>query len=264
VFDRYTELARRVMFFTRFEASEFGKMTMESEHLLLGLVRVDRPLLSRFVSKAASIDNIRKEIEGRVGLRPHVSTSIDLPMSEECQRILAYASEEADRLNAHKVNTEHLLLGILREEKCMAAELLHEKGMTLTAVREEFIPTNRPSAASPVAGIAVPIELLTTLEAHGFTSSLGHITKAIVSANAQDWTSAQSELRQFVQTLVAAIRETLNGDESVFEGLNQGVSLFELKTGMPSDEDWSFRWRLTLLLTELLLKRFQQRLDASS
>jgi len=253
-----------VIFFARYEASEFGNMSIETEHLLLGLVREDRPLLSRFVSDAASIDSIRKEIEGRVGLRPYVSTSIDLPMSEECQRILAYATEEAERLRAHEVRTEHLLLGILREEKCMAAELLCERGMKLTAVREEFIPNNQPSAASPVAGINVPIELLTTLEAHGFTASLDHITRAIVSGNAKDWTSAQSELRLFVQTLVAAIRETLNGDESVFDGLNQGVPLFDLKTGLASDEDWSFRWRLTLLLTELLLKRFQQRLNSSS
>jgi ATP-dependent Clp protease ATP-binding subunit ClpC len=143
VFEQYTELARRVIFFARYEASEFGNMTIETEHLLLGLVRVDRGLLSRFLSDAESIDSIRKQIEGRVGLRPKVSTSIDLPMSEEFARILAYATEEADRLNAQKIRTEHVLLGILREEKCIAAELLRERGMRLTAVREDFIPSDR-------------------------------------------------------------------------------------------------------------------------
>ena len=118
MFERYTERARRVLFFARYEATQLGSTSIETEHLLLGLVREDRGLLSRFVSNAASIDSIRKEIEGRVGLRPYVSTSIDLPMSEECQRILAYATEEAERLRAHEVRTEHLLLGILREEKC--------------------------------------------------------------------------------------------------------------------------------------------------
>jgi ATP-dependent Clp protease ATP-binding subunit ClpC len=138
MFERYTERARRVIFFARYEASQFGSTTIETEHLLLGLIREDKNLTTRFLRNSSSIENIRKEIEGRTTIREKVSTSIDLPLSNECKRILAFAAEEAERLNHRHIGTEHLLLGILREEKCVAAEILHERGLRLNAIREEL------------------------------------------------------------------------------------------------------------------------------
>ncbi|MFN9969276.1 MAG: AAA family ATPase, partial [Phycisphaerae bacterium] len=80
----------------------------------------------------------RKQIEAHTTIREKVSTSVDLPLSHECKRVLAYGAEEAERLNHKHIGTEHLLLGILREEKCYAAELLHERGLRLSQVREEI------------------------------------------------------------------------------------------------------------------------------
>ena len=75
-----------------------------------------------------------------------MSTSIDLPLSDECKRILAYAAEEAERLNHRHIGTEHLLLGILREEKCLAAKILQERGLRLNTIREELLEIGgRPS-----------------------------------------------------------------------------------------------------------------------
>src|SRR5947199_3149554 len=138
MFERYTERARRVIFFARYEASQCGSTTIETEHLLLGLIREDKNLTNRFLRNHSSIESIRKEIEGRTTIREKVSTSIDLPLSNECKRILAYAAEEAERLNHRHIGTEHLFLGILREEKCVAAEILHERGLRLNAIREEL------------------------------------------------------------------------------------------------------------------------------
>ena len=138
MFERYTERARRVIFFARYEASQFGSTTIETEHLLLGLIREDKNLTNRFLRNQSSIESIRKEIEGRTTIREKVSTSIDLPLSNECKRILTYAAEEAERLNHRHIGTEHLLLGILREEKCVAGEILHERGLRLNAIREEL------------------------------------------------------------------------------------------------------------------------------
>ena len=138
MFERYTERARRVIFFARYEASQFGSTTIETEHLLLGLIREDKNLTNRFLRNQSSIESIRKEIEGRTTIREKVSTSIDLPLSNECKRILAYAAEEAERLNHRHIGTEHLLLGILREERCVAGEILHERGLRLNAIREEL------------------------------------------------------------------------------------------------------------------------------
>ena len=71
-------------------------------------------------------------------MREKVSTSVDLPLSHECKRVLAYGAEEAERLNHKHIGTEHLLLGLLREEKCFAAEILHERGLRLSTIREEI------------------------------------------------------------------------------------------------------------------------------
>ena len=79
MFERYTEKARRVIFFARYEASQFGSPYIETEHLLLGLLREDKALTNRFLRSHASVESIRKQIEGHTTIREKVSTSVDLP-----------------------------------------------------------------------------------------------------------------------------------------------------------------------------------------
>ena len=79
MFERYTEKARRVIFFARYEASQYGSPYIETEHLLLGLMREDKALANRFLRQQGSIESIRKEIEGRTLLREKISTSVELP-----------------------------------------------------------------------------------------------------------------------------------------------------------------------------------------
>jgi ATP-dependent Clp protease ATP-binding subunit ClpC len=139
MFEKYTEKARRVIFFARYEASQFGSPLIETEHLLLGLIREDKNLTNRFFPKAnASIDSIRKEIEGRTVVREKVSTSVDLPFSDESKRALNAAAEESERLSHKHIGTEHMLLGLLREEKSVAAEILRERGLRIGMIREEL------------------------------------------------------------------------------------------------------------------------------
>jgi ATP-dependent Clp protease ATP-binding subunit ClpA len=151
MFERYTERARRVIFFARYEAAQFGSTTIESEHFLLGLIREDKNITSRYLRTMSDIDYIRSEIAGRSAIREKVSTATDLPLSTECKRILAYAAEEAERLNHRHIGTEHLLLGILREEKSLAAEILQERGLRLNTIREELsrAVVDRQGAADP-------------------------------------------------------------------------------------------------------------------
>ena len=143
MFERYTEKARRVIFFARYEASQFGSPYIETEHLLLGLLREDKALTNRFLRSHASVESIRKQIEGHTTIREKVSTSVDLPLSNESKRVLAYAADEAERLSHKHIGTEHLLLGLLREEKCFAAEILHERGLRLSTIREELARTSQ-------------------------------------------------------------------------------------------------------------------------
>src|ERR1039458_5889804 len=86
MFERYTEKARRVIFFARYEASQFGSPYIETEHLLLGLLREDKALANRFLRSHAAVESIRKQIEGHTTIREKVSTSVDLPRSHECKR----------------------------------------------------------------------------------------------------------------------------------------------------------------------------------
>jgi ATP-dependent Clp protease ATP-binding subunit ClpC len=150
MFERYTEKARRVIFFARYEASQFGAHAIEPEHLLLGLMREDKTLTGRFFPRAqVSIESIRKEIEGRTLLREKISTSVELPLAPETKRVLAYAHEESDRLQHRHIGTEHLLLGLLREERSMAAEILYERGLRLNAVRDEIARQSGADTRSP-------------------------------------------------------------------------------------------------------------------
>ena len=139
MFERYTEKARRAIFFARYEASTYGSPSIETEHLLLGLMREDKGLANRFLRTHASIESIREEIESHIAIRERIPTSIEVPLSLECKRVLNYAAEETQRLgDKEHVSTEHLLLGMLREEKCLGARILQAHEITLPIVREEL------------------------------------------------------------------------------------------------------------------------------
>jgi len=148
MFERYTEKARRVIFFARYEASQYGSPYIESEHLLLGLLREDKALANRFLRSHGSLESIRKQIEGRTTIRERVSTSVELPFSQEVKQILLHAQEHAERMAHKHIGTEHLLLGLLTEEKCFASEILQERGLRLSTVREELARTQTEKMAS--------------------------------------------------------------------------------------------------------------------
>src|SRR5437899_6290259 len=139
MFERYTEKARRVIFFARYEASQFGAPAIEPEHLLLGLMREDKTLAGRFFPRAQiTVESSRGELEGRTVLRERIPTSVELTLAPETKRVLHFSQDESDRLQHRHIGTEHLLLGLLREERSMAAEILFERGLRLAAVRDEI------------------------------------------------------------------------------------------------------------------------------
>jgi hypothetical protein len=167
MFERYTEKARRTIFFARYEASQFGSSFIETEHLLLGLLREDKALANRFLPSHAAVESIRKQIEGRMAPGEKVSTSVDLPLNHDCKRVLAYGAEEAERLNQGHIGTEHLLLGLLREKNCFAAQLLGEQGLTLDSVRQQVRQSEPTVAGRGPARLARLDQWLAELEARG-------------------------------------------------------------------------------------------------
>lgn len=133
MFERYTEQARRVIFFARYEASQYGSPFIESEHLLLGLLRVDK-VIHRLLGPTP-VEVLRGEIEARTTKEAKTPTAVDLPLSNESKRTLAYAAEEADRLQDRHIGSEHLLLGLLREKGSLAAKLLGSHRVTTDSAR---------------------------------------------------------------------------------------------------------------------------------
>jgi ATP-dependent Clp protease ATP-binding subunit ClpC len=149
MFERYTERARRVVFFARYEASQLGSGAIETEHLLLGLIREGKGLTSHLFAKGhLSMDQIRKDVEGRSPWREKVSTSLEIPLSGESKRVLAHAAEEAERMMHNYIGTEHILLGLMREERSVAAAILGERGMRLAGVREDILALLNERATS--------------------------------------------------------------------------------------------------------------------
>jgi ATP-dependent Clp protease ATP-binding subunit ClpC len=138
MFEKYNEKARRALFFARYEASKLGRRVIESEHILLGVLREGEDsvveLMRRFQVKP---EDLRREIEGERVFVERISSTAELPLSEEAKKVLAYAAHEAESLLHPAVGSEHLLLGILRVEGCVAARLLGQYGMDLYGVREE-------------------------------------------------------------------------------------------------------------------------------
>ena len=148
MFERYTEEARRALFFARYEASQRGSRSIESEHLLLGLIRESRgPVTAILVHFQSSAVAVLREIEVRAPLSDTiVPPSAEIPFSQQVRLALDETREEADRLRHPHIGPEHLLLGLLSDGQSVAGSILNQQKMTLEATRE-YIAT-QPAAAS--------------------------------------------------------------------------------------------------------------------
>src|SRR5437870_4758353 len=220
VFERYTEKARRVIFFARYEASQYGSPYIETEHLLLGLMREDKALANRFLRQQGSIESIRKEIEAPITRRERISTSVAVPRSAGCKRILNMAAEEAERLGHKHVGTEHLLLGILREEKCFGAEILMERGLRLSTLREEL---QRTSGEKSPASRPKETSLLSEFSRN--------LTQAAMEGSLDPLVGREREVERVIQILCrrtknnpVLIGEPGVGKTAIVEGLAQRIA----------------------------------------
>ena len=220
MFERYTERARRVLFFARYEASQLGSVSIETEHLLLGLIREGKGLTSRvFARSQLSLENVRKEIEGRSVFREKIPTSVEIPFSAETKRVLGFAAEEADRLLHNYIGTEHLLLGILREERSVAASILMEKGMRLATVRDDIVQLleePEPPAERQVEKEARPYRAFGGRALpHYVPSRVVHITYSACSPQEEAWIQhAGHTWRAFGYTLGQIVALAWATDES--------------------------------------------------
>jgi ATP-dependent Clp protease ATP-binding subunit ClpC len=131
MFERYTEHARRVIFFARYEASQTGGSEIDTEHLLLGLLHQSPGLVMRLREPEQFerlTSEVRKAAEVRFG-GPKLPTNVDMPLAPDARNVLTSAAEEADRMHQKHIGTEHLLLALLSEKDGFAATLLNRFGI---------------------------------------------------------------------------------------------------------------------------------------
>ena len=163
MFERYTESARRALFFARFEASELGGIAIQTEHLLLGLIHESQGLVPRILAQSqVSMESLRQDIEGRSVFREKIATSVEMPFSADTQRALTSAAEEADRLRHTYIRPEHMFLGLLRDENSGAASILTARGLRIDDVRNTIVTLRAespaPSTSSTTADVREVID----------------------------------------------------------------------------------------------------------
>lgn len=140
MFERYTEKARRAIFFARYEASQYDSPYIETEHLLLGLLKED-PSLAGLLPNSRDISEIRAEVEQHIEPRERVPTSFEVPLTAQCTRALHLAAEEANGLASRTIGTGHLLLGLLRISDGLAAHIVGTTPADLGRLREKVHAT---------------------------------------------------------------------------------------------------------------------------
>ncbi len=222
--ENLTERARRTLFFARYEGARAGSSVIESEHLLLGLLRegdeLVEQLLGRFQLDGATLRGELAAGGGSGDGQLEGPPPGELPLSDECRRILMLAAHEAEVQGQAAVGSEHLLLGMLRLEGCAAARLLASHGLSLVAVREEFAELQREREARRSKR-----ELASLAE---FTRDL---TEAAASGGFDPLVGREAEVDRIVQILV---RRTKNnpvllgepgvGKTAIVEGLAQRIA----------------------------------------
>jgi ATP-dependent Clp protease ATP-binding subunit ClpC len=140
MYERFTDRARKVMQLANQEAQRFNHEYIGTEHILLGLVKEGSGVAAN-VLKNLDIDlrRIRLEVEKIVQAGPDMVTMGKLPQTPRAKKVIEYSIEEARNLNHNYVGTEHLLLGLLREQEGVAAQVLINLGLKLEDVREEVL-----------------------------------------------------------------------------------------------------------------------------
>ncbi len=141
MFERYSERSRRIIFFARYEALQYGSPVIAPEHVLLGLMREDKTVSARFFpfSGDTGVEKVRTEIEDRIVVRDRIPQSAELHLSAETKKVLFYASDEGRKLKDKFIGPEHLLMGLLREERSVAAEILFKYGLRIQDIRNALV-----------------------------------------------------------------------------------------------------------------------------
>lgn len=236
MFERFTDRARKVMALANQEAQRFNHEFIGTEHILLGLVK-EGSGVGATVLKNLDVDikKLRLGVEKLVKSGPDMVTMGKLPQTPKAKKVIEYAIEEARALNHNYVGTEHILLGLLRENEGVAAQVLMDIGLKLEEVRQEVLnllgagvdegPAALGMKMGPTASHAKPKSKTPALDSFG-----RDLTELAVNDELDPVIGRADEIERLIQILC---RRTKNnpvllgeagvGKTAIVEGLSQKI-----------------------------------------
>jgi ATP-dependent Clp protease ATP-binding subunit ClpA len=241
MYERFTDRARKVMLLADVEAKRFNHEYMGTEHILLGLIKEGSGVAAEILKNLnIDLNKVRAEIENFVQPGPDVVTMAKLPLTPRVKKVIDHAVQESWYFNHNYVGTEHLLLGLVREQEAVAGKVLTNLGLRLEAVREEVLAVlginkNLLEAVPPpvVLPAGQDVSILFKHLPDGVMEALkainGHLEKLVqemeeaiaeldfekASRLRERALSIKRKLRQAVQSLQAIICEDKPGHESL-------------------------------------------------
>ncbi len=153
MFNRFTNRARQVVIIARQEADHFNHNYVGTEHLLLGIIRLGQGVAVNVLRKmGVDFEVVREEVSKAVAQGPETKTVGEIPLTPRAKKVIEYAVEDAERFKHSYVGTEHLLLGLLREEEGVAARIMANLNVDIVKVREEIMNELGVSMGSELGG----------------------------------------------------------------------------------------------------------------
>lgn len=219
MFERYTENARQAIFLAREEASRFGSSCIESEHLLLGTMRSCELELNELLKLKGLEGALRADLA--VTVQQDITSNSDRPLSNQSKRILAYAAEEAERLNSPGIGSGHLLLGILRESETSASRFLLAHNVDLLTARQIIAMLSRSHIGDT---------------GQSSRSSIGWAS----TARRRYWIGTAAQLALLILLGIGVAKSAVNGRHLLVIGAIWFVASFAWNILGPSSFFWSF------------------------
>src|SRR5215467_11094749 len=252
VFERYTEKARRVIFFARYEASQYGSPYIETEHLLLGVCR-EGLTVREILKDADSNSAIRSEIERHTTRKNPKPSSVEIPLSANAKKVLHFAAEEADRLARRQITAAHMLLGILRAEDSLGAEMAKARGLHLDKIREKLAAIHElPAAAERNRKRAAPIveAFLAGLNSQGAGSLMSFFARRalVIEVHGNRWT--YDELAENFASVFAPYAKknaTYVVEETIIDSTDHLMAVVLWKNALVASMERTWMHRMTVV-----------------
>ncbi len=241
----FTERVRKVLQMAREEAQRLHHEYVGTEHILLGLIREGEGVAAAVLQNLnVDLDEVQQKIEETVKKGKAVQASVpDLPYTSRAKKVLELAMSEARELNHSYVGTEHLLLGLLREEKGIAAQVLTEAGVNLDAARTETLrllgtDAPAPGGTAPQASGQSPPAAAPKADKKSKTPALDHfcrdLTQLAAESQLDPTIGRQKEIERVMEILTrrkknnpVLIGEPGVGKTAIVEGLAQLIATGE-------------------------------------